>query len=283
MIATMTRVLLGVCLLVPIAKGQEKPSETVAELRETGEDQGESQELAEGLALMEAMLRVREARIAEADRQLAFDRDIVEALRERREAGGVPARMVEEAEARLIGAEALVEVRQADRDELVVRLEQVKRFAASPSPEPDMEEQRARLNDEVRIREAQLRAREARVRAAEAQVLAEEQKRDQFRESVQRGTEGPGRIRQASHRVAEATAWLETMIAEREVTRLVVDRAKQRLQQFDDPEASDPLVDRSGTEDLSARVNALESLVEILRDELYQVHWELQAIRNRMP
>jgi hypothetical protein len=156
-------------------------------------------------------------------------------------------------------------------------------MAESPSPEPDLDEQRARLDDEVRIREAQFRARQARVRAAEAQLSAEEHKREQFRESIQRGTEGPGRIRQASHRVSEATAWRDTMIAEREVARLVLDRAKRRLKQFDDPGASDPLANRAGTEDLSARVNALESLVEILRDELYQVHWELQGIRNRMP
>lgn len=283
MITTFVRILIGFSVMLSIAHGQDNPSETGTGTEETGGNQGYSRELAEDLAMLEAMLRVRETRISEADRQLEFERDILQALRERREAGGIPARMVEEAEARLTGAEALVEARQADRDELAIRLEQVRRVAASPSPEPDLDEQRARLDDEVRIREAQLRARQARVKAAQAQLTAEEQKREQFRDSIRRGTEGPGRIRQATHRVSEATAWRDTMVAEQEVARLVLDRAKRRLEQFDNPEASDPLAGQRGTEDLAARVNVLESLVETLRDELYQVHWELQGIRNRMP
>ncbi|MEW4568307.1 hypothetical protein AB1L88_10605 [Tautonia sp. JC769] len=283
MVGRIAQAFLGLVALAPVVHGQDAVPEPPADGQEAGADREYSRELAEDLAMLEAMLRVRETRVSEADRQVGFERDILQALRERREAGGIPARMVEEAEARLVGAEALVEARRADRDELAIRLEQVRRIADSPSPEPDLDEQRARLDDEVRIREARLRAREARVEAAEAQLSAEEHQREQFRESVRRGTEGPGRIRQASHRVSEAAARRDTMIAERDVARLVLDRATRRLQQFDDPEASDPLVNRPGSEDLSARVNALESLVEILRDDLYQVHWELQGLRNRMP
>ena len=265
-----------VALALPMTSGQEKPLDQEPSVEF-------SRELAEDLAMLEAMLRVRDTRITEARRQVDFERDLLDALRARQEAGGIPARMVEESEARFVGAEALVEARQADRDELAIRIAQVRRFAAAPSPEPDVDEQRARLDDDVRIREAQVRAREARLRAAEAQVASEESKLAQFRDSVQRGTEGPGRIRQATHRVAEATAWRDTMIAERDVARLLLDRAQRRRAQFDDPEATDPTLGRSGQEDLAVRVQALESLVDTLRDEVYQVNWELQGIRNRLP
>lgn len=270
-------------IILALAIVQDDPPEVETQEPAVQADSELSRQLAEDLAMLEALLRVRETRVTEATRQLDYEKDILDALRQREEAGGIPDRMLKESEARLIGAEAFVEARQADRDEMAIRLQQVRRFAESPSPEPTIEQLRDRLEDEVAIREIQLRAREARLRAADAMMTSEELKRDQFRDSIQRGSEGPGRIRQATQRVAEAASLRDTMIAEREVSRLQLDRARRKLDQFDDPDQRDPTLERPPIEDLAARVTALESLVDVLRDELSQVHWDLQGLRNRLP
>jgi hypothetical protein len=190
-------------------------------------------------------------------------------------------RQVELIEVRYASAAARLEAREAERDELAIRLESLRRVAASPSPEEDRAELRARLDDEVRIREAQLRAREARVKAAEIQIGSERRSQENFVDAVRRGVSSVGSARQAMFRVSEATTWRDTMAAERDVARLQLERAMRRLARFDNPESADPTLGLTDPERLEARVSALEHMVDVLRDEMYHMQWELQLFRNK--
>ncbi|QDV34065.1 hypothetical protein [Tautonia plasticadhaerens] len=249
---------------------------------EAGGRPGEiSPDLAEDLAMLEAMLRVRESRVSEARRFEELERDVLDTVRQQRPSGAVSARQVELVEVRYASASALLEAREAERDELAIRLESLRGRASSPSPEEDRDELRTRLDAEVRIRQAQLRAREARVKAAEAQIASERQSQENFMDSVRRGVSSVGSARQAMFRLSEATTWRDTMAAERDVARLRLERAMRRLSRFDDPESADPTLDRTDPEDLEARVSALEHMVDVLRDEMYHMQWELQLFRNK--
>lgn len=243
--------------------------------------EGLSADLAEDIAMLEAMLRVRESRLSEAKRFEELERDVLETVREQRPSGAVSERQVELIEVRYASALALMEAREADRDGLAIRLEALRRAASSPSPEEDRGELRARLEDQVRIREAQLRGLEARVRAADAQIASERNSQENFMGAVRRGVASVGAARQAMFRVSEATTWRTTMAAERDVARLMLERARRRLEQFDDPESADPTLSRTDPEDLEARVSALEHVVDVLRDEMYHMQWELQLFRNK--
>ncbi|RUL83082.1 hypothetical protein [Tautonia sociabilis] len=239
-----------------------------------------SADLAEDIAALEAMLRVRESRVIEASRFLDLETDVLKTAQEQHQSGATPPRAVELVEVRHASAKALLEARKAERDELRIRLESLRRLRQSPSPERDRAELRQRLEDDVRIQEARLNAREARLAAAEAQVTSEIHSRDKFIKAVQSGTAAVGAARQALFRVAEATTWRDTMAAERDVTRLQRDRARRRLEQFDDPGSADPGPSLTDPEELADRVSALEHTVEVLRDEMYHMQWELQIFRN---
>jgi hypothetical protein len=246
-----------------------------------GKEAGVSTDLNEDLAMLEAMLRIRESRLSEARRFEELERDVLETVREQRPSGAVSDRQVELIEVRYASAAARLEAREAERDELAIRLESLRRVAASPSPEEDRAELRARLDDEVRIREAQLRAREARVKAAEIQIGSERRSQENFVDAVRRGVSSVGSARQAMFRVSEATTWRDTMAAERDVARLQLERAMRRLARFDNPESADPTLGLTDPERLEARVSALEHMVDVLRDEMYHMQWELQLFRNK--
>ena len=64
------------------------------------------------------------------------------------------------------------------------------------------------------------------------------------------------------------------------VARLELEAAVRRLSQFDDPESTDPALDQDDPADREARLAALEHTVDLLKDEMYQMQWELQIFRN---
>ena len=264
-------------LLIGLAPPPLPQESTGAEPRSV---ESASPAILEDLEMLRALLRLRESRIAETERMLSIERDINETAREQRGIGFVSAREVELFHARLSAYEAQLAAREAERDEIAVRLAQLERESNSLSPEPDRDELRARLNDEVQIRQAQLRAREARLREATLQVTSQEHSRENYLKSMKQGYLSPLAMRQSSLHMAEATTWRRTMEAERDLARVALGRAERRLDQFDDPEASDPTIELDSPEDLADRVEALEHLVDVLRDEMYHVQWEIRGIRN---
>ena len=235
----------------------------------------------EDLEMLRTLLRLRESRIAETERMLSIERDINETAREQRGLGLASARGVEIFSTRLAAYQAQLVAREAERDEIVVRLAQLERELNSSSPEPDRDELRARLDDEVQIREAQLRAREARLREATLEVTSEEHSREQFLKSMKLGYLSPLAMQQSSLHMAEATTWKRTMEAERDLVRVALGRAERRRDQFDDPDASDPTLELESRDNLVDRVESLEHLVDVLRDEMYHVQWEIRGMRNQ--
>ena len=89
----------------------------------------------------------------------------------------------------------------------------------------------------------------------------------------------PAALKQSTFRILDTRNWRNLMDAEAAMALVRLQRAERRLAQFDDPSAPDPTAERPDRDELEVRVEGLEHLVDVLRDEMYRMQDELRGFR----
>lgn len=224
-----------------------------------------SDTIRERLQLLENRLRVRDVRVREAERFLELERMILEENRRQQRIGGVAPRQVQILEVRVADAESQLDARLAEREQVALMLDAMRRRVLARSPEPDVDELRAAIEGDLLASKIRLQAQEARMRAAELQVESELASQENFLQAVRDGLSSPMALQQAFYRVADTRIWRDLMEAERDAARLAFERDQRRLNDFDQGKRDV----ETAVEELANRLRWLENEVQILRDENY--------------
>lgn len=236
-----------------------------------------------GLAIFEMRLEMEESDILQAEARLRFERVKFEQGELDVRLGAVSPRATEINQQKVAQAEAFLAVEVAERDEARLVLDLARLRAATPSPEEDVDQRRARLRTEVALGETRLTVRDAQVRAVELLLESEKKalaNRDRFGNT---GGNSPILVREAEFRRTEAMAWLIRMRASRKIAALRLDQARSALEAFESPGSESTQPEEGDPGDLEERVRSLEAEVESLRNEAFYLRLNLLSDRDLTP
>lgn len=234
------------------------------------------------LKILELELRIEKVDVQEAEAALRLARtELDQALREKG-LGFVSSRVVDRHTMIVAQAEALLAVQVAERDEAAASIEIAKLRLATPSPEVDVDRQRAILAAEVRLRASQHDARAAQAQATEVMVRHQRIGLEQLERFDRTGTVTALALVQANQRLAESESWLTRMNAYKQIAGLRLDEAEARLASFENPDAADATPSSSLlATDLEARVRDLEAEIERLYNQTIHLRLEVQKLVNQ--